>query len=123
MTDSDFLAGVLHNPINRTILERLPALDLPDAWLVSGALFQTVWNGLTDRPPEYGIRDYDIFYFDPDTSWDAEDAVIRRAKDTFADVEATSKSATRHASISGIRRNSAPPTRRPFAPPTASTGF
>ena len=57
MTDADFIAAVLSNPINRTILERLPALNLPDAWLVSGALFQTVWNGLTSRPPGYGIRD------------------------------------------------------------------
>ena len=88
MTDADFIAAVLSNPINRTILERLPALNLPDAWLVSGALFQTVWNGLTNRPPEHGIRDYDIFYFDPDDSWAAEDAVIRRVKDVFADIAA-----------------------------------
>ena len=39
-------------------------------------LFQTVWNSLTGRPPGTGIRDADLFYFDLDTSWDAEDAVI-----------------------------------------------
>jgi len=88
MTDADFIAAVLSNPINRTILERLPALDLPDAWLVSGALFQTAWNALTKRAPEYGIRDYDIFYFDPDDSWEAEDTVIRRVRDAFGDVAA-----------------------------------
>ena len=33
-----------------------------------------------------GIRDADLFYFDPDTSWDAEDAVIRRGADVFAGV-------------------------------------
>ncbi|MHB8287384.1 MAG: nucleotidyltransferase family protein, partial [Caulobacteraceae bacterium] len=27
---------------------------------------------------EWGIKDYDVFYFDPDTSWDAEDQVIRK---------------------------------------------
>jgi uncharacterized protein len=88
MTDADFIAAVLSNRINRTILERLPALDLPDAWLVSGALFQTVWNVLTKRAPEYGVRDYDIFYFNPDDSWAAEDAVIRRVREVFADVPA-----------------------------------
>jgi hypothetical protein len=88
MTDADFIAAVLSNPINRTILDRLPTLDLPDAWLVSGALFQTVWNVLTNRPPEFGIRDYDIFYFDPDDSWAAEDAIIRRIGAPFADVTA-----------------------------------
>jgi hypothetical protein len=45
---------------------------------VSGCLVQTVWNTLTGRAPGYGISDYDVFYFDPDTSWEAEDAVIRK---------------------------------------------
>jgi hypothetical protein len=88
VTDVDFIAAVLSNPINRTILDHLPALGLPDAWLVSGALFQTVWNVLTGRPVTCGIRDYDLFYFDPDDSWAAEDAVIRRVRDAFADVAA-----------------------------------
>jgi uncharacterized protein len=31
-----------------------------------------------------GIRDYDLFYFDrSDTSWEAEDAVIRRVRERF----------------------------------------
>jgi hypothetical protein len=78
------LAGT--NPFNRTILQRLPALALPDAWLVSGSLFQTVWNALTGRAPLHGIKDYDIFYFDRDVSWDAEDRVIRRCAAAFADL-------------------------------------
>ncbi len=32
---------------------------------------------LTGRAVDYGISDYDVFYFDPDTSWEAEDTVIR----------------------------------------------
>lgn len=43
---------------------------------------------MTGRPPDHGIADYDVFYFDPDTSWAAEDAVIRRAADVFADCDA-----------------------------------
>jgi hypothetical protein len=78
MTIDEFLALVLRNPFNRAILDRLPELALPDAWLVSGALFQTVWNIISGYAPEHGIKDYDIFYFDPDTTWNAEDAVIRR---------------------------------------------
>ena len=88
MTESEFIRAVLCNPINRTILERLPLLDLDDSWLVSGALFQTAWNVLTDRPPNHGIRDYDVFYFDEDTSWNAEDATIRRGHEVFAGVDA-----------------------------------
>src|SRR3990167_1966913 len=78
----------LGNPVNREILKRLPSLGLADAWLVSGSLFQTVWNALTGRTPGYGIKDYDIFYFDPDTSWEAEDAAIRRCTVLFEDIGA-----------------------------------
>ena len=36
--------------------------------------------------PTYGIKDYDIFYFDPDVSWEAEDRCIKRASALFADL-------------------------------------
>ena len=58
-------------------------LALPD-WLVfSGAVYQPVWNHLIGHPAEYGVKDYDLAYFDPDTSWEAEDAVIRRVAAAF----------------------------------------
>jgi len=81
-----FVETIKTNPANRAILERLPALGLKDVWLVSGSLFQTVWNVQTDRSVGYGIKDYDIFYFDPDTSWEAEDKIIRRCAEIFADL-------------------------------------
>jgi uncharacterized protein len=80
------IEAVLQNPANRIILERLPALGLPDAWLVAGSLHQTVCNIFTERAPDYGIKDYDVFYFDEDTSWEAEDAVIRRVTSLFSDL-------------------------------------
>jgi len=78
MDRDTFLAAALKNPVNETIARELFELALPDAWLVSGCLVQTVWNVLTGRAAGYGINDYDVFYFDPDTSWVAEDAVIRK---------------------------------------------
>lgn len=57
--------------------------DLPDWRIFSGAVYQSVWNALTGRPAGYGVRDYDVGYFDPDTSWDAEDVVIRRVAAAF----------------------------------------
>jgi hypothetical protein len=55
----------------------------------SGAVFQTVWNVVDGRAPATGIKDYDLFYFDAaDLSWEAEDAVIRRAAALFADLGA-----------------------------------
>lgn len=67
-------------------LETVRRLDLPD-WLVfSGAVYQRVLNDLTGRPADYGVRDYDVGYFDPsDISYEAEDAVIRRAAAAFAE--------------------------------------
>lgn len=88
MNQTEFLTAVLGNRVNLLILERLRDFGLPDCWLVSGALFQTVWNQLTNRPSEFGIKDYDVFYFDPDTSWAGEDAVIRRAAVLFDDLGA-----------------------------------
>jgi hypothetical protein len=78
MTSDEFIELALSNPANRAIVDAIAELVLPDAWLVAGCLVQTVWNALTKRPPNYGINDYDVFYFDPDTSWEAEDAIIRR---------------------------------------------
>jgi uncharacterized protein len=75
-----FLATALRNPVNGVIADELLRLALPDAWIVSGCLVQTAWNVRTGRPVDYGIADYDVFYFDPDTSWQAEDAVIRQLR-------------------------------------------
>ena len=87
MREADLIDVVLTNPINSAILQRLPQVGLADAWLVSGSLFQTVWNNKTGRPFDHGIKDYDIFYFDDsDLSWTAEDRAIRAGAEVFADL-------------------------------------
>jgi hypothetical protein len=83
MDKDQFLTAALQNPANEIIAEELFRLALPDAWLVSGCLVQTAWNVLTSRAVDYGINDYDVFYFDPDTSWEAEDKVIRTLAERF----------------------------------------
>src|SRR3954468_18334506 len=87
MNRDEFPDLVLRNPVNKIIADELLRLALPDAWLVSGCLVQTVWNVLTGRAVDYGINDYDVFYFDPDKSWAAEDAVIRRFNDALAHLD------------------------------------
>jgi uncharacterized protein len=81
-----FLGIVLEDPLVAEVLRRAPELGLDDWWLVAGVLVQTVWNRLTGRPAGTGIRDADLFYLDRDTSWDAEDAVIRRGAALFGDL-------------------------------------
>lgn len=90
MNDADFLAAVRRNPVNAAILERLPLLErwAPQVHLVAGALFGTVWNVGRGLAPAQGIRDYDLFYWHPDTSYEAEDTVIREAAGLFADLNA-----------------------------------
>ncbi len=88
MTEDDFFAAALRNPVNVAVMGVLRDTALPDAWIVAGCLTQTVWNVCTGRPIGHGINDYDIFYFDPDTSWEAEDAVIRRIASCLGGIDA-----------------------------------
>jgi hypothetical protein len=71
------------SPTLMTVLRTLRELELPDMLVMSGAVYQTAWNALTGRPLDYGIKDYDVGYFDPDSSYDAEDVVIRRVAASF----------------------------------------
>ena len=84
MDTDTFLALALRNPVNAAITDELFQLALPDAWIVAGCLVQSVWNALTGRAVDHGINDYDVFYFAPDTSWQAEDAVIRELQNRLA---------------------------------------
>ena len=97
MTDHLELAGRPHaeqaaalerfirdEPVLMAVLEGLRNDGLPDQLLVAGALYNLVWNRLTGRPALSGINDIDVVYFDPDTSWEAEDMVIRRLANRFA---------------------------------------
>ena len=81
-----FLSLIVQNPHNRALLEHLPSLGLNDAWLVAGCLFQTFWNLEHGRPATEGIRDYDIFYFDEDLSFEAEDRQIGRVGEILRDM-------------------------------------
>ena len=85
-----FVNETLQNPHNAALLERLPFLGLPDAWLVAGCVFQTVWNLRSGLSPTAYIKDYDLFYFDAsDLSEAAEQAVQDRAAALFADLPIT----------------------------------
>ncbi|WP_339335615.1 nucleotidyltransferase family protein [uncultured Maricaulis sp.] len=81
--------AALEDPMIVAILDRLAALDLPDAALMAGAVYQAAWNRLTGRPGGHGIKDYDVGYYDgSDLSEAGEDIVIRRCAEAFADLPA-----------------------------------
>lgn len=87
---TDFLRDITRNAVNASILTRWQELALPNAWLVAGCLFQTVWNLQSGRPPASGIKDYDIFYFDAaDLSEAGEQQAQARASQVFSDLGVT----------------------------------
>lgn len=86
-SNAEFLRLIALNPAVVELMNRAAMLGLPDTWLVSGCLFQTVWNILAGESPARAIKDYDLFYFDSaDCSKDSEDAANRRAAELFADL-------------------------------------
>jgi len=71
-------------PTTMEVLSTVRDLDLPDWMIFSGAVYQPVFNSLTGRPLDYGIKDYDVAYHDDgDTSYEAEDVVIQRVAAAF----------------------------------------
>ena len=84
----DFFNWAMMNPVNGELLSRLPSLALEQCLLTAGCLFQATWNRLSGQPASWGVKDYDVFYFDDcDLSWEAEDAVIGRARQLFGGLD------------------------------------
>ncbi|CAM2778882.1 nucleotidyltransferase family protein [Pseudomonas fluorescens] len=86
LTVKTLLEIAMANPINAEITARLPALGVDQCMLTAGCLFQAVWNHQSNRPVAQDVKDYDVFYFDTDLSYEAEDRVIRAAERLFEDL-------------------------------------
>jgi uncharacterized protein len=80
----------MSNPANAALLSRLRSLTLGQCHLTAGCLFQAAWNHSSGQAANWGVKDYDVFYFDErDLSWDAEDAVIQRVSSLAGDLGIT----------------------------------
>lgn len=86
LTATTLIDIAMSNPVNAQMLRRLPELGLDQCLLTAGCLFQAVWNHQAGQPAGWGIKDYDVFYFDEDLSWDAENRVIQTAQVLFKDL-------------------------------------
>jgi hypothetical protein len=90
LSAAQFCRWATLNPVNAELLSRLPSIALNQCHLTAGCLFQAVWNRLSARSPGWGVKDYDVFYFDADDlSWEAEDAVIQRVRRLSDDLGVT----------------------------------
>lgn len=78
-----FLSIILKNPIIKNILDNGFVEDMPDWYLVAGCLNQTIWNHLTNKNVQNNIEDYDLIYFDSDTSYEKEDEIIKHIHDKY----------------------------------------
>ncbi|MDD4931204.1 MAG: nucleotidyltransferase family protein [Candidatus Colwellbacteria bacterium] len=77
---------LLKNPIIRTIFEKAPSIGMPNWHLGAGCIAQTFWNIEYGLNPTYGIKDYDLVYFDENISHEKEDEFIRRGRELFFDI-------------------------------------
>jgi hypothetical protein len=84
MSDRDLEIVLRSNPVCAAVLDGAGSLGLPGWYLGAGALAQTVWNAAHQLPPEHGIADYDLVYFDAaDLSAEAEEAAEAAATAAF----------------------------------------
>lgn len=79
----DFIATVTSIDENARLIEYFRKDCLPDCYLTAGCLFQPIWNRRSNKSDLWGVKDFDVFYFDHDTSWEAENEVIERANKTL----------------------------------------
>jgi len=81
-----FLDFILKNPNIVTILDRGFVDNISNWYLVAGCLNQTIWNQLTNRGIENEIDDYDLIYFDPDTSVEKEKYIKQLLTEKYKDL-------------------------------------
>lgn len=80
---------LLQNKKLRETLIRLQKTSLKNYsyYIGAGAINQTIFNYYHDYPLDYGIKDFDIVYFNADTSYTAEDRMIKEVEKTLKDID------------------------------------
>ncbi|MBT2245846.1 nucleotidyltransferase family protein [Sphingobium sp. BHU LFT2] len=85
--NSSLRAIMAASPLVSTILERWSSINLPDCWLSGSAIAQTAWNAAFGLPPEHGLADIDLVYFDDaDLSEEREARQAARIRGLFSDL-------------------------------------
>ena len=60
-----FISILKENKDLITILDYICELNLPNFYITAGSIFQTIWNYYDQKPLNFGIKDIDIIYYDP----------------------------------------------------------
>jgi hypothetical protein len=70
------------------VLRRAPDLQVPNWYLGAGCVAQTVWNAAHGFEPSFGIKDYDLVYYDSsDLSSESENDYAAKAARLFRDLD------------------------------------
>lgn len=91
LTSEDFqgrLETAIHqSPMLKKLFERSPDLNLPNWYIGSGCITQTIWNEMHGFPPLKSIKDIDWIYFDSsDLTANAEDVARQKVQKHFSDL-------------------------------------
>lgn len=71
----------------KQVLEILQTTDLKDYYIAAGSINQTVFNYYHSFDMDYGIKDFDIVYYDQDTSYEKEDEIIKKIQSLTKDID------------------------------------
>lgn len=80
---------LLSNSTLKSILVRLSQTNLKNYYVAAGCINQTVFNYYHHYPLMNGIEDFDIVYFDDDTSYEKEDTIIKKINNLVSDLNIT----------------------------------
>ena len=61
-----------------SLLKILENDEIENYYITAGAINQTIFNYYHNYKIDYGIKDYDIVYFDKDITYEKEDIIIKR---------------------------------------------
>ena len=83
---------LLQNEKLKEVLIRLEKTSIKKYpyYVGAGAINQTVFNYYHGYESDYGIKDYDIVYFDEDTSYEAEDVIIKDLEERLKNIDVVS---------------------------------
>ena len=86
--NEEFISILKQNKDIMSILDYLSEIKLPNFYIASGSVFQTIWNHLDNKPLNHNIKDIDIVYFDTDNlsqeyENDLENQIINYLKSYF----------------------------------------
>lgn len=79
-----FISILQKNKDLMIILDYINTLKLPNFYIATGSVFQTIWNYYDNKPLNYGIKDIDIIYYDSsNVSKDSEKQLENKIIDFF----------------------------------------